>query len=166
MYQWGIAAKAGLRGVVFGSFVLAAVFGCVLAHELAHALVARRCHLSVHDITMLPFGGVARVEYVALEPSAEASIALAGPALNIGIALLLTPLVLLIAARQHLHAPLDLAVYAGALSLGGFVLYLWITNLLLAFFNLLPAFPMDGGRVLRALLVAIVGRVRATRIAT
>lgn len=165
IYQWGIAAHAGLRGTVFGTFVLTAVFGCVLLHEVAHAVVARRYGLEVHDITLLPIGGVARVEYAALSPRAETMIALAGPALNVVVALALTPLVLLVAAMRHLAEPVGIVLYAGEISVAGFVLYLWIANVLLALFNLLPAFPMDGGRVLRALLSVFTDRLRATRVA-
>jgi Zn-dependent protease len=164
-YQWGIAAHAGLAGIVFGTLVLVAVFGCVLLHELAHAIVALRYGVRVQDITLLPVGGVARVDQVALSPKAEAAIALAGPALNLLIAAALTPFVILVAAMRHADHPLSVLLYAGELSVAGFVLYLWIANILLAVFNLLPAFPMDGGRVLRAVLSSFRGRLSATRIA-
>jgi Zn-dependent protease len=165
IYQWGVAAHAGLSGMLFGTLVLGAVFACVLAHEVAHAVVARRYGLEVHDITLLPIGGVARVEYAALSPRAESMIALAGPAMNIAIALALTPLVLVVAAIRHLAEPIGIVLYAGEISPAGFILYLWIANVLLAAFNMLPAFPMDGGRVLRAVLTLVADRLRATRIA-
>jgi Zn-dependent protease len=165
VYQWGFAADAGWRGIAFGSCVLAAVFGCVLAHEMAHALAARRYRLEVHDITLLPIGGVARVEYAALRPRAEVVIAIAGPLMNVAVALLFTPLVIIVATLHHLSDPIEIALYADRLSLGGFILYVWITNLLLAVFNMIPAFPMDGGRVLRALLSIVSDRLVATRIA-
>jgi Zn-dependent protease len=165
IYQWGIAADAGLRGMVFGSFVLLAVFACVLAHELAHAVVAMRHGLVVHDITLLPIGGVARVEYAALSPRSEALIAVAGPAMNVAIAFGLVPVVLLVAAARHLDHPFAIVLYADELSIAGFILYLWITNILLALFNLLPAFPMDGGRILRAALTNVTDRLTATQAA-
>jgi Zn-dependent protease len=164
-YQWGVTANAGLRGIIFGTLVLFAVFGCVLLHELAHATVAMRFGLTVRDITLLPIGGVARVEQVALLPRAEALIALAGPATNVAIAIVLTPVVALVLAAKHMSEPLAILLFADQLSIAGFVLYLWIANVLLALFNLLPAFPMDGGRVLRALLTLFANRLQATRLA-
>lgn len=164
-YQWGIAAQAGVVGVLFGSLVLLAVFGCVLLHELAHAIVALRYGLRVRDITLLPVGGVARVEQVALSPKAESAIALAGPMLNLLIAAALTPLVILVAATRGVERPLNVLLFADELSPTGFLLYLWVANILLALFNLLPAFPMDGGRVLRAILSMFRSRLSATRIA-
>lgn len=164
VYQWGIAAGSGVPGVVFGTVVLIAVFGCVLAHELAHAVVAIRHGLAVHDITLLPIGGVARIEHASLTPRAETLIAVAGPLMNVLIALALTPLVLLIAVAHNINQAIGILLYADEISIAGFILYLWIANILLAIFNLLPAFPMDGGRVLRALLSAHRNRLSATRI--
>lgn len=165
MYQWGISASAGLRGVVFGTLVLLAVFGCVVLHELAHAVTAMHYGLRVRDITLLPVGGVARVEHAPLTPRAEMAIAMAGPAMNVLIAVALTPLVVLIAAARRIDHPLSVLLYADDISPAGFLLYLWIANLLLAIFNLIPAFPMDGGRVLRAGMSLFRDRLTATRIA-
>jgi len=165
MYQWGVTAQAGIAGVIFGTLVLLAVFACVLLHELAHALVAIQHGLRVRDITLLPIGGVARVEHSLLSPKSEAIIALAGPAMNIAIALVLTPLVAIVVAIRHLDHPVSILLYASELSPAGFILYLWIANLLLAAFNLIPAFPMDGGRVLRAALSRYRGKDEATRVA-
>ena len=165
VYQWGISADAGIPGMIFGTLVLLAVFGCVLAHELAHAIVAMRYGLAVHDITLLPIGGVARIEHASLTPRAESLIALAGPMVNLVIALSLTPLVLLVAMARNVNQAVGILLYADEISIAGFVLYLWIANILLAAFNLLPAFPMDGGRVLRAVLSIRRNRLVATRIA-
>jgi Zn-dependent protease/CBS domain-containing protein len=165
VYQWGISANAGIPGVIFGTLVLLAVFGCVLAHELAHAVVAMRYGLAVHDITLLPIGGVARIEHASLTPRSETWIALAGPLVNIAIALALTPVVVLVAMARNVNQAIGVLLYADEISIAGFILYLWIANILLAVFNLLPAFPMDGGRVLRALLSIRRSRLAATRIA-
>jgi Zn-dependent protease len=165
LYQWGISAGAGVAGMLFGTLVLLAVFACVLLHELAHALVALRYGLRVRDITLLPIGGVARIEQTALLPKAEAAIALAGPVLNLLIAALLAPFVILVAAMRDADNPLSVILYANELSPAGFLLYLWVANILLAVFNLLPAFPMDGGRVLRAWLSTYRTRLTATRVA-
>jgi Zn-dependent protease len=165
MYQWGVTAQQGIAGVIFGTIVILSVFGCVLLHELAHALVAIQHGLRVRDITLLPIGGVARVEQAVMSPRSEAIIALAGPAMNIAIALALTPLVAIVVAIRHLDHPVTILLYASELSLAGFILYLWIANLLLAAFNLIPAFPMDGGRVLRAGLSHFRGKAEATKTA-
>lgn len=165
MYQWGVTAGEGIAGVIFGTLVLTAVFACVLLHELAHALVAIRHGQRVRDITLLPIGGVARVEHSLLSPKSETLIALAGPAMNLVISLALTPLVLLIVAIRHLNHPVSVLLYASEISVAGLVLYLWIANILLALFNLIPAFPMDGGRVLRAALSRLRGKSDATRAA-
>lgn len=165
MYQWGVTAGQGVVGVIFGTIVLLSVFGCILLHELAHAVVATQHGLRVRDITLLPIGGVARVEHGLLAPRSEAMIALAGPAMNVAIALAMTPLVIIVVAMRHLDHPVSILLYASEISLAGFILYLWIANLLLAVFNLIPAFPMDGGRVLRAMLSRVRGKAEATRIA-
>lgn len=165
VYQWGYAANAGIPGVIFGTLVLLAVFGCVLAHEIAHAIVAMRYGLAVHDITLLPIGGVARIEHASLTPRSESLIALAGPAVNVAIAVMLTPIVVLVAMARNVNQAFGILLYADEISIAGFILYLWIANILLAVFNLLPAFPMDGGRVLRALLSIRNSRLSATRIA-
>jgi Zn-dependent protease len=165
LFQWGVVANEGVLGVAFGLAALLTVFGCVLLHELAHALVAIQHGVGVRDITLLPIGGVARVEQSLLSPRSEAIIALAGPGMNILIALALTPLVALVVAIRHLDHPISILLYANEISIAGFILYLWIANLLLAAFNLLPAFPMDGGRVLRATLSRFRGKHEATQAA-
>ncbi len=142
----------GLLAVLF----TASVFGCILLHELGHALTARRFGIGTQDITLYPIGGVARLERMPRAPIAELLITLAGPAVNVAIAAVLG---LTLAVGSLLHA-------SGHLTLvGRFAQLLMSVNLLLAVFNLLPAFPMDGGRILRALLSGWLGRLRATEIA-
>ncbi len=158
----------GRRGLVMAGFllaVLAAVAGCIVLHELGHALMARYFGIGTRDITLYPIGGVARLERMSERPGEELLIALAGPAVNLVIAAGLT----LIGGTA-----LSLGALSGAdLSPGGlseslgfsFLSTLIIANLMLGGFNLLPAFPMDGGRVLRALLSWPLGRLQATEIA-
>jgi CBS domain-containing protein len=119
----------------------------------------------VRDITLLPIGGVARIEQIPVEPRREIAVALAGPAVNLAIALLFAPPVLWIGAARGAENPLQLLGIVTDLTPSGFIVYLFFTNVMLVLFNLLPAFPMDGGRVLRAVLSHFTGRLTATRVA-
>jgi Zn-dependent protease len=136
--------------------LICAVFGCVLLHELGHALMARRFGIGTVDITLYPIGGVARLERMPRAPGTELLIALAGPAVNFAIAAGIGGLIVAGAAT--------LGLTGGMLS--SFFFELLVINLALGLFNLIPAFPMDGGRVLRAILSTSVGRVKATRAAS
>ena len=133
------------------------LFGSVVLHELGHALVARQYGVKTLDITLLPIGGTARLSRIPEVPSQEMLIALAGPAVNF----LLVGVLLTI--RSLTADLLPGGVVAESLN-SSFVSLMW-TNLVLGTFNLLPAFPMDGGRVLRAILATQTDYVRATQIA-
>lgn len=133
------------------------VFGCVVAHEFGHVLVARHFGVTTPDITLYPFGGIARLNTLPQEPIREFLIAIAGPAVNIVIA---AALVLLAGATLTLGEASGLANEQT-----GLASRLATTNVVLAVFNLIPAFPMDGGRLLRAGLASRVGFERATRLA-
>lgn len=155
----GISAwtSAGpVAAIVNVGFILA-LFGCVVAHEFGHALTARRFGIRTPDITLLPIGGMARLEKMPEKPQEEILVALAGPAVNIVIWAAIT---ILLGVETRLNA-------IGAIEdpAQGFLGRLAVVNLFLALFNMLPAFPMDGGRVLRAALNIPLGRVRATQIA-
>jgi Zn-dependent protease len=159
----------GAGGLTLGFLLLLllAIFGCVLLHELGHALMARYFGIGTRDITLYPIGGVARLERMSEKPEQELAIAVAGPAVNLVLAILLTPVCLLAWAASGLHAdPEALSVGHGFGALGlHFLVGLWGANVILLLFNLLPAFPMDGGRVLRALLSLGMGHLRATVVA-
>lgn len=138
-----------------------AVGGCVLLHEFGHALMARFYGIATRDVTLYPIGGIARLEGVGRRPGEEAFIALAGPAVNLALGVVLAGLLTLVGVGRVLLRP----EAEGSGILGLFLTYLLLANLMLAFFNLLPAFPMDGGRVLRSVLAVKLGRLRATEIA-
>ena len=146
-------AEAAWSGLLF----MVLLFACVLAHEFGHIFAARGFGVATPDVTLLPIGGLARLERIPEQPHEEFLIAIAGPLVNVVIAF---GLVLLAGAKLNMG---DLAVVENAkVSL---VDRLAAVNLFLALFNMIPAFPMDGGRVLRALLATRLGFVRATEIA-
>jgi Zn-dependent protease len=153
--HWSAGYDLGktLEGIAF----ILALFGCVVLHEFGHALMAARYGIQTRDITLLPIGGVARLERMPEDPLQELWVALAGPAVNAVIALALYAWLAISATL----APLEQLTVTG----GPFLERLLVVNLILIVFNMLPAFPMDGGRVLRALLATQMEYTRATQIA-
>jgi Zn-dependent protease len=145
--------EAGLAGLIWSVALLLLFFVCVVLHELGHSLVARHFGVGVSRILLLPFGGMAQFDTIPRQPSRELLITLAGPAVNFAIAGILLPFVSL---SKHW----TLSSYPNSLS--DIALYLLFANLVMGTFNLLPAFPMDGGRILRALLATQMPYVRAT----
>lgn len=147
----------GILEILGGLVLIALLFTCVVMHEYGHALTARRFGIQTRDITLLPIGGVARLERMPRDPAQELWVALAGPAVNLAIAAALFVLIALVAGIRTVTsvAMIDAPVLTQLLG--------W--NLAMALFNMLPAFPMDGGRVLRALLARRMEYARATRIA-
>src|SRR3954454_1644751 len=149
-------SEAGAAGALFRALELIALFACVLFHEFGHILMARRFGVRTPDVILLPIGGVARLERIPDEPRQELLIALAGPAVTLAIVGILLAVLRLTGnhsevARLNENQP--------------FLAQLVSVNLYLLLFNLIPAFPMDGGRVLRAVLASRLGLLRGTRIA-
>jgi len=138
-------------------FVLT-IFVCVTLHEFGHALAARHYGIETQDITLLPIGGVARLVALPEKPMEELVVALAGPAVNLVISMLIYPFL-------HIAEGAEFSINLRAVDGDTFLLSLMAVNVWLALFNMIPAFPMDGGRVLRALLSFRIERAVATRIA-
>ena len=146
-----------LGGAISSVVFVLLIFGCVVLHELGHALAARSFGIGTRDITLLPIGGIARLEKMPRTPFHELVVALAGPLVNVLIVVLLFALFAITTSAEDL-SPLSLGTE-------GFLQRLIAVNLMLVVFNMLPAFPMDGGRVLRAVLAMFTNYSRATRIA-
>ncbi|REK29353.1 MAG: site-2 protease family protein [Planctomycetota bacterium] len=152
-----LMAGADWLGVWTGVGFVLALFVCVVLHELGHAMAARVFGIPTRDITILPIGGVARLDHIPEHPRQEFVIAIAGPLVNVVIAAVLAVLTLGLMGAGHLGY--------GALLTGRFLQNLMWANILLVLFNLIPAFPMDGGRMLRAGLATFLEYSTATRIA-
>ena len=149
--------SGGMPAAVNGVIFVLLIFLCVLLHEFGHALAARRYGIKTHDITLLPIGGLARLERMPDKPSEEVVVALAGPAVTVVIA---GALWIFIGLTGGLPDPEMMHQTGVPLAMRLFTVNIW-----LVLFNMIPAFPMDGGRVLRAVLAMRMNYARATQIA-
>ncbi|MFZ0710160.1 MAG: site-2 protease family protein [Terrimicrobiaceae bacterium] len=156
-YAWIYYTEGGAKAAVDGVAFTLLIFLCVLLHEFGHAFAAKAFGIRTPDITLLPIGGVARLEKMPANPWQELIIAIAGPAVNVVIAIFVF---LVIGGVLPLHEFLLIDTASGSL-----LAKLLFVNVLLVAFNLIPAFPMDGGRVLRALLATQMRYAAATRLA-
>lgn len=150
------------KGVLFNLTFIIVVFLCVVLHELGHALMAKHYNIKTEKITLLPIGGIASFEKLPESPKQELLIVIAGPLVNVVIAILLY-LILLVQDFMKLNFTETFEVLM-LYNLQSFLFFLFIVNVSLIVFNLIPAFPMDGGRILRSLLALKVGRIKATKI--
>ena len=156
-------APVTLASALFGVITVLLLFACVTLHEFGHALVAQRFNIGVPSITLLPIGGVASLERMPDKPRQEFLITVAGPAVNFALALALLPFAFFLREPGLGLSGLFSLIPEG--SFDGLIRYLFSINIALGLFNLLPAFPMDGGRILRAVLAFNMPYVQATRIA-
>ncbi len=163
-YRWSGGTGEGWLGALFGVVATLLLFASVTLHEFGHSLQALKYGVPVKDITLLPIGGVARIEKLPEKPGQELRIAIAGPLVNFVIALVLILLGVLLDIRAVISIE-ELFQSLGRASLSGLLAYLTMANLALGVFNLIPAYPMDGGRVLRAFLAMWLDHARATRVA-
>jgi Zn-dependent protease len=152
---WGYQGwqEDGAIGMVWSIGLIVLFFVCVILHELGHSLTARRYGINVPRILLLPIGGMAEFDRIPRKPSQELLITVAGPAVNFLLVALLFPLVWRSWAGGE-------PIYAH--SFAGLIEQLWYANLIMGVFNLVPVFPMDGGRIFRSLLAMKLPYLRAT----
>jgi Zn-dependent protease/CBS domain-containing protein len=164
--QFGVFTGEGVAGAIFGIIVTLLLFAIVVLHELGHSVAAQYYGIPVTQIVLLPIGGVAQLERIPENPTQELVIAIAGPLVNfvIAIVLYLAHLVFRIGGIST-DEPMGLLIGVGQGGINAVFNYIFAANLFLAVFNLIPAFPLDGGRVLRALLATRLDYGRATAIA-
>lgn len=162
-FHWG--HNGSISAFLYGCILIVLVFLSVLAHEMGHAIMARECGVQVLDVTLSPVAGVARIEQASNSSRDELFIAVSGPAANLAIFMLLLPWVLLIAVVSGPESLFAAGDRFRELNLTTMVAAVAVLNFAMMLFNLLPAFPLDGGRILRAFLSNHMSRRRATTIA-
>lgn len=175
LFSYGLylifSEKPGLDQIFWTILFSISLFFCVVLHELGHALTAKKFNITTKDIILSPIGGVARLVKLPEKPIQELMVSAAGPLVNLGIFFILLPFYFLLDSftRNELEGFFNPDSNVFFLQSSGFQIYFFgvlILNLILALFNLIPAFPMDGGRILRAALTIKLGRFKATQIAT
>lgn len=164
-YQAWSWRNHGYVGMLFGMGITLLLFACVMLHELGHALAAKSVGIPVREILLLPIGGIAYLSRRPRQPIHELWIAIAGPLVNVAIAVLLFPFVPTTDIGSTLSVvalPAPDAIPSWSVAISS----LFVANIMLVLFNMLPAFPLDAGRVLRALMAMIISERQATTVAT
>ncbi len=161
-FQFALITGQGLTGALFGVIVTSILFAIVVLHELGHSFAAQHYGIQVKQIVLLPIGGVAQLARMPEKPSQELVISAAGPLVNFALAAVLA--VFGLAYGQEFGLQFAFRLPAG-ITFGAVFSYIFAANLFLGLFNLLPAFPMDGGRILRSLLAMRIDHSRATTLA-
>lgn len=161
-FQFGLGS-GDVGGAIFGIIAISLLFVLVTLHELGHSFAAQYFGVPVKQIILSPLGGLAQLNRMPEKPIQELVIAIAGPAVNFVIAILMGSFLLL--SGFELNNPLQILAGSASLSIMGIFTYVFFYNIMLAVFNLIPGFPLDGGRIFRALLAMKLDYVRATRIA-
>jgi Zn-dependent protease len=165
-YLWGVVeSPGGGWGALYGVLMVILLFVLVVVHELSHSRVAQHYGIKVRSITLLPIGGVSAMDEIPEEPRKELAISAAGPLSNVVIGLVMLAFYPLVLPSGTVAAAGGFYQLLFERSAQGAYLYILLTNWFLALFNLLPAFPLDGGRVFRALLALRINRAQATRVA-
>jgi Zn-dependent protease/CBS domain-containing protein len=164
-YEFGFAAGEGIPGVIFGLLLLTVILGCVVMHELGHSFMAREFGSGTREITLYPLGGAAYIERMPAGPKREAAVTIAGPLVNVAIAICLLPLVIAFGLIAGYSSTEDFIMASSEPTFMGLIVSILIFNIANVLFNLIPAFPMDGGRLVRAGLTTILGRETATNVA-
>lgn len=149
--------------LIFEVVVLLSVFACVTLHEYGHALTAKRYGILTQDIILSPIGGVARLNGLPEKPKQELFVAIAGPMVNVVIVILLLIIVFLFYPGDSFDPNFEAISKANFVE--NYIFVIQYINISLVVFNMIPAFPMDGGRVLRSLLAMKYGRLKATKVA-
>ena len=162
-FDWGIILRRGGEGALFGVALMLVLFLSVVVHELAHSFTAAHYGVQVREIELSPIGGVAKMDAPPAQPHQESVMAVAGPLANLLIAAPLGWLVLSMVRGRLIMSTGHLLYLITKPSWQSLVLNLFAANIVLAIFNLIPAFPMDGGRLLRSALAWRVGQRKATR---
>lgn len=163
--QFGAISDQGMQGAIFGVIVTLLLFAVVILHELGHSFTALEFDVPIKQIVLLPIGGVAQMGRIPDKPGQEFLVAIAGPAVNLALAVVFAIVAALFSINLSPEQTMESLRGMGTLEFGSIFRYVFATNIFLGVFNLLPAFPMDGGRVLRALLATRLEYARATSIA-
>jgi len=160
--SFGVFRDGGWEGAIYGVVVISLVFAIVVLHEMGHSFAALHYNVPVSQIVLLPIGGIAQLEEIPEEPRKELVIAIAGPLVNLILAIILV-IIAPLAGQSIIPANLlRFTAELGKLTFPSIFSYIFTTNLFIGLFNLIPAFPMDGGRILRALLATRMPHGKAT----